>query len=435
MTKHKVAVFLEMAGTDRQGNLSGPYAGGKSFIEAVSGYSGHEVTFFSTKVTDPSISELVDKRNYFSMSEEELKRLIDEFDVVHVLNGKPTALKIGKVTDRAILGPNVVFGIPFIDIEKVDPTIRKEKAGYIQQENDVAAMNWGNLLTPNQSLETLNEARFNGRHGPTIAFPYGIDTDMFKPGKFERDEVVWVGGGPNRRNSKGADLVERVQGMLPGLNWVFLGKDELYKYGSQIPHLQKAKVFVATTRHETQGLAIFEAMACGAPVVIANYEYDGHDGRGKATHTPHYHRDGETSVVTTRDPKDIATAISSLITDEQRRRKLGENARDYVVKYFSLPGMAQQYDGIIERSVIETEEGISLPVRAKERRDSGKYFESMQDYDLLLKSDPHNHHHRYFAATVLETLGRLPEALEQYQLAGKGSSAVAGAERVAKRIK
>ncbi|MBI2665205.1 hypothetical protein HYX12_01120 [Candidatus Woesearchaeota archaeon] len=48
----------------------------------------------------------------------------------------------------------------------------------------------------------------------------------------------------------------------------------------------------------------------------------------------------------------------------------------------------------------------------------------------LMTIDPSNTHTHYYCATSYEALGRLPEALEQYQLAGKGSSASAGIERV-----
>jgi glycosyltransferase involved in cell wall biosynthesis len=394
----KVAVFLEMAGVNSQNSLSGPYAGGKTFINAVKAHSKHEVTFFSTKVTDPEVIPYLNRMNYFSSSDRELESVISEFDVVHVLNGKKTALKISRITGQAILGPNVVFSIP--NPTKLAPEVRVEKATLLEEEEAVCHKDWSYLLTPNPTLEPLFKARFKGKHDPIIAFPYGVDTERFCPeSKTIRNEIVWIGGGPNRPG-KGADLIEKVAAALPKEKWVLLGKDSLFRYGDHIPHLQRAKVYVVTTAHETQGLATFEAMACGAPIVIANYKFESNDGKGSCEQSPRYHINGVTSKIVARNVDSIVKEVQNLLDSSHEREELARKSLAYVRGQFSLQSMVRQYDALISRKAKETEVGESLSPIAKNQRDKGNLEESILNYKLLTESEPFNPHPLYFLGTA-----------------------------------
>lgn len=396
----KVAVFLEMAGINKEGIATGPYAGGKAFIKAVRAHSKHDVTFFSTKVTDPELTSEIDRTSYFGMSDTDLEKTLAGFDAVHVLNGKKTALRIARVTGQAILGPNVVFSIPYRDINQLKPEVRTEKAELLAEEQAVCDQNWSYLLTPNPRLEPLLQHRFRGKHGAVIAMPYCVDTQRFNPDpKAIRDEIVWVGGGPNRPG-KGGDLIEEVKAALPKEKWVLFGKDSLFKYGDQIPHLQKAKIYVVTTAHETQGLATFEAMACGAPVVIANYKFDNHDGRGYREQTPPYHIDGTTSRIVSRNAESIVAGIESLLRNPAERDTLSKRSLSYVRERFSPEAMIKQYDAIIKRRAEEQQTNTEFNEKAKQFRDTGKLVESIQHYELLVQSEPFSPHPLYFLGTA-----------------------------------
>lgn len=355
-SRKRVGVFLEMAGRDWKGNMSGPYAGAKNFIQAIKKYSGHDVTFYVPGPThDPDLKGLVIPLDYLRMTDQQLTDLVTSFDAVHVLNGRHTAMRLAKVTDKAVMGPNVLFRIPYPEELSAEDRVRHKEI--LDTQEAVSHADWSYILTPNPGLEPLYSERLEGKHGPIIAMPYGLDTSLFKPDPFAQKEgIVWIGGGP----AKGGDLIEQVQQLVRGEKWYLLGKDQRFKWPEHIPYLQKAKVFVSTSRYETQGIATMEAMACGAPVVIANYTFDAHDGRGKREQPVPYHTNGVTSVVTSRDPSAIAAAINDLLANQEKRQKLGEAGRAYVRSGFSLEAMAAQYDALIQRKCLEDRNGIEL---------------------------------------------------------------------------
>ena len=93
----------------------------------------------------------------------------------------------------------------------------------------------------------------------------------------------------------------------------------------------RADLFVLFSHYEAFGLVYFEAMAYGAPVLT-------HD---VGSNRELLHRG---AVVTPRF--DQQTAISSLVelvNDDERRRSLAEDARDYAMGEFTWPAVAEKY--------------------------------------------------------------------------------------------
>lgn len=83
---------------------------------------------------------------------------------------------------------------------------------------------------------------------------------------------------------------------------------------------QQHHIFVFANDPQTWGLAVFEAMACGAAVVIS---------RGAGAHEVLAH--GENALlVRSREPKDIATAAESLVRDPALYAMLSQNGRVFV---------------------------------------------------------------------------------------------------------
>lgn len=76
----------------------------------------------------------------------------------------------------------------------------------------------------------------------------------------------------------------------------------------------------------------------------------------------------------------------------------------------------------------------TITEHAKILRDNKKIDQAIVTYQLLNLTQPSNHHHHYFLATCYEQKGELETAKEQYILAGKGSSALAGLERVQNQL-
>ncbi len=98
-----------------------------------------------------------------------------------------------------------------------------------------------------------------------------------------------------------------------------------------------ADVFVCSSRFESFGLAVTEAMACGIPVVSTN--------RGGPAETV---LDGETGYLTPPGRDDlIADRTLGLLADEQLRRKMGEKGRSRVCEFFSLERYASEFERLV----------------------------------------------------------------------------------------
>ena len=93
----------------------------------------------------------------------------------------------------------------------------------------------------------------------------------------------------------------------------------------------RSDVFALFSRYEAFGLVYFEAMACGLPVL---------------THDVGANRELLTrgSVVVSAFQEAAATdALVSLVNDEDRRRDLGNDGREYALSEFTWPVVAQRY--------------------------------------------------------------------------------------------
>ena len=93
----------------------------------------------------------------------------------------------------------------------------------------------------------------------------------------------------------------------------------------------RADLFVLFSHYEAFGLVYFEAMAYGTPVLT-------HD---VGSNRELLHRG---AVVTPRFDQQAAVAeLTSLVNDDEGRRRLGEEAREYALAEFTWPAVAEKY--------------------------------------------------------------------------------------------
>ena len=93
----------------------------------------------------------------------------------------------------------------------------------------------------------------------------------------------------------------------------------------------RADLFVLFSHYEAFGLVYFEAMAYGAPVLT-------HD---VGSNRELLHRG---AVVTPRFDRQAAAAnLVELVNDDQRRRSLADDARDYALAEFTWPAVGEKY--------------------------------------------------------------------------------------------
>jgi glycosyltransferase involved in cell wall biosynthesis len=99
-------------------------------------------------------------------------------------------------------------------------------------------------------------------------------------------------------------------------------------------------VLPAIHRSESWGAVQVEAMACGKPVVCTEL----------GTGTSFVNRHGETGlVVPPKDATALASAICTLLQDEQLRRQMGQRARERAYNEFSLPTMVDRITSLYEQ--------------------------------------------------------------------------------------
>lgn len=108
--------------------------------------------------------------------------------------------------------------------------------------------------------------------------------------------------------------------------------------GDSAALLQSLDVFVSASETESFGLVIAEAMAAGAAVVATATE-----GAREVT------AEGETGVlVPIGAVEEMATAITALLTDEQRRHEFAARGEARVAELFSLQRMVNEIERLYE---------------------------------------------------------------------------------------
>ena len=106
-----------------------------------------------------------------------------------------------------------------------------------------------------------------------------------------------------------------------------------------------ADVFVFSSKTETQGLVLLEAMAQGVPVVAL-----------AELGTKSILIEGEGALIATENEAVFADRVFSLLSDEKKRKVLGESARSYAMKRWTSRAQAERmvnfYRHVIEEKVM-----------------------------------------------------------------------------------
>jgi glycosyltransferase involved in cell wall biosynthesis len=141
-------------------------------------------------------------------------------------------------------------------------------------------------------------------------------------------EVVILGDGPER-----ARLQEKAKMMgLTNVHWVgHLGAG----VKKLVPYYSRADVFVApSVWDEPLGLVILEAMSCNTPVVVT-----------RKGGIPLAVKEGYNGYfVRPRNSAEIVEMVNKLLDNESLRIKMGQNARESVVKKFSWEIIARNFE-------------------------------------------------------------------------------------------
>ncbi|MCP4639520.1 MAG: glycosyltransferase [bacterium] len=171
---------------------------------------------------------------------------------------------------------------------------------------------------------------FSGRH----RYYKGLEYLVRAAGAIDAPVVI-AGDGPEHESLTALARELNVDIAFPGA----LSHDEL------VDHLHGCAVFAfpSCERSEAFGISMMEAQACGKPIVATRL------GTGVEYVNVH----GETGLnVPPRDPRALAEAINELLADADRRRRMGETARERMYRDFNAEHVARVefdlYRGLVE---------------------------------------------------------------------------------------
>lgn len=216
--------------------------------------------------------------------------------------------------------------------EKTTRIIRKR----IDKKNAQCA---GNIITSSVYIKNKVEDAYHRR---ATALKVGVDTNTFKPAKSIKNKILFIGG---RADYKGYDTfgkISKLVGKKHRHRFVELG------YGDGEVKIENdydlAKIYsgsictLCLARQEPYGLIPLESMACGTPVLAVN------EGGYRETVV-----NGVTGFLLTREPRLFSAKINQMIDDAKLVEKIGEKAREHIIKNFDC----NDYNRLLEKEMLQ----------------------------------------------------------------------------------
>jgi len=224
-----------------------------------------------------------------------------------------------KTTSRCVIGPNVALYPD--DIAQYDIS----KAIFLQP--GPTAVKFWNIMGFNQC--------------PLKYWPAGIDTEQFAPSDSVKKDIVLV-------YHKQRDLNE-LQIILNTLankriNFALIPYGAYYEE-EYLSYLARARYVVWHGRHESQGIALQEAMACNVPIIVCDVTTIGQSQHSKVKYSEKVRNIGATAIPYFNDECGLSiTSISKLdeVIDEMESTYKTFTPRNYVLQNLSLEKQAQE---------------------------------------------------------------------------------------------
>ncbi|MFX0126212.1 MAG: glycosyltransferase family 4 protein [Candidatus Hodarchaeota archaeon] len=226
----------------------------------------------------------------------------------------------------------------------IKKAIQLEKKAFMQADLGIVTSEWQRDIIIDH---------YNLRPEKVKVVPNYVVTDVFKPSSEIQKEydLVYVGRGGTEKNLENLiKAINYLKSKKRHLSLVLIGRccfDDKIKqitkkyqlnvlYKGNVPNfdlpniLNQAKVFILPSYYEGHPKTLLEAMSCALPCIGTNVT-------GIKEDIEHL----VTGYLCETDYMSIAKAIESLLTDEFLRIKLSRNARDYVVKNYSIDRIFQ----------------------------------------------------------------------------------------------
>jgi 1,2-diacylglycerol 3-alpha-glucosyltransferase len=190
-----------------------------------------------------------------------------------------------------------------------------------------------------KSFERSDSASFRARHGIArnrplalfvgrVAYEKNIDFLLHMTvelRKYQPDVLLVIAGeGPAEESLHSLGKALGLQDNLKFIGYLDRNRELNACYSA-------ADVFVFASKSETQGLVLLEAMAQGTPVVAL-----------AELGTRSILIEGQGALIAEENEASFAASVNSLLSNDDRRRKLGEAARRYALNHWSAQLQAER---------------------------------------------------------------------------------------------
>ena len=197
------------------------------------------------------------------------------------------------------------------------------------------------------------------------AWPVGIDTEQFQPSTLPANKRKILVYHKQRDSQELAAIIKILHERDLAYNLVIYGQYTETEYKSILDH---TSMILWHGSHESQGIALQEALACNIPIMVINAtsvlqyamkeEFPAIVHNIPVTSAPYFDQSCGIIINTLNDINDALTEISDNLSTY--------SPREFVLKNLSLEKQAIEFVKLWERWGMSYEEGFSEPLKNKE---------------------------------------------------------------------
>jgi glycosyltransferase involved in cell wall biosynthesis len=254
--------------------------------------------------------------------------------------GADVALQVAKIWRKPLIAR---CGYMWSDLAAHSGPDRQAEVRWAQRIENMVFNAARRVVVTTSSMRDYVQQQYNLQSDKVRVIPNYVLTDLFSPGEIPPvgKRLCFVGRLEKEKNPLA--LVLACAGM--DIELLMIGNGSLrdsiseaaenfqvsVKFLGNIPHaelpriLRQSAIFLLVSPHEGHPKTLIEAMACGVAVI-------GADSPGIRELIKH----GENGWLCEPDSESIRSAIQELLASPDLCRKLGQNARAFVVENFSL---------------------------------------------------------------------------------------------------
>jgi len=240
------------------------------------------------------------------------------------------------------------------DQKAINDAIQLEKKAFSYADMGIVTTSWQRELVIKQYDVEPSEIK---------VIPNYVVTDVFKPHPETQKEydLIFVGRAGRQKNL--GNLLKAIHYLKTknrSVSLLMVGgccydteiKEIVNQYALEvtfrgnIPNfelpnvLNQAKVFILPSHYEGHPKALLEAMSCGLPCI-------GSDVTGIREDIEHM----KTGFLCGTDYENIANAVETILSDESLQKTIGKNARDYIMKKYSIDQILKMELDVIQEVI------------------------------------------------------------------------------------